>query len=93
MALSSMLKLVPVLLATYILRPADRQWGNVSAGSGTTFTFPISFRKTVIGIIGDHYGTTNAIVHFRYNNLSSGAVFSSVTSNEPIWSYYIVYGV
>lgn len=27
MALSSMLKLVPVLLATYILRPADRQWG------------------------------------------------------------------
>lgn len=44
-----MLKLVPVLLATYILRPADRQWGVVSIGPGSLTvesTFPVAYARS-----------------------------------------------
>lgn len=37
-----MLKLVPVLLATYILRPADRQWIRIKEALEATTALPIS---------------------------------------------------
>lgn len=73
---------------------AVEQWGNVAAKTNPTFYFPIAFSKQVSGIIGDHYGITSVIVHFAANSLTEGSVQVSDTAGDnPVWSYYIAYGV
>jgi len=72
---------------------AGRQWGDVSVGKGTTFSFPLAFKKTVSIIIGDHYGITGVIVHFAANSLAKGSAVSTSSGDEPVSSYYIVIGV
>ena len=62
-----MLKLVPVLLATYILRPADRQWIRIKEALEATTALPISMNvfctfATAECFAGDS-GTNNKGVH------------------------------
>jgi len=70
------------------------QWGNVAIGRGITFNFPIAFKSTVMGIIGDHYGKTDVVVHFMVKSNSQGAAQASDAAGEnPVWSFYIAYGI
>ena len=90
MALSSMLKLVPVLLATYILRPADRQGGigTFATPGNVSYKLPLACSKVLVAwAIDDVQGTDARIIGWFTSKTDGNSITFSCAGQASQFVY------